>query len=179
MGIYQIAFLEKIPKSAAVNESVELTKLARKRSAAGLVNAVLRKCEPDKLLQDLDTGLPGRSRNYWRACGGRFPSWLLSDGKPTSGSMRQTGWPGPRTQVPSTTCGSAPVRRSRTKSSGDFEEKGSQVRRGRYAAQRSDCRGGRRNCFAALAEEMGLAIQDEASQLVAELVDVRRATARA
>ena len=34
MGIYQIRFLEKIPKSAAVNESVELVKAARKRSAA-------------------------------------------------------------------------------------------------------------------------------------------------
>jgi 16S rRNA (cytosine967-C5)-methyltransferase len=45
MGIYQIGFLEKIPKSAAVNESVELVKAARKRSAAGLVNAVLRKCQ--------------------------------------------------------------------------------------------------------------------------------------
>jgi 16S rRNA (cytosine967-C5)-methyltransferase len=47
VGIYQIAFLEKIPTSAAVNESVELTKLAGKKSAAGLVNAVLRKCQPE------------------------------------------------------------------------------------------------------------------------------------
>lgn len=46
MGAYQIRWLSRIPKSAAVNESVELTKLARKRSATGLVNAILRKCEP-------------------------------------------------------------------------------------------------------------------------------------
>ncbi|MGD0920573.1 MAG: transcription antitermination protein NusB [Terriglobia bacterium] len=46
LGVYQIRFLEKIPKSAVVNEAVELAKSARKRSAAGLVNAVLRKCEP-------------------------------------------------------------------------------------------------------------------------------------
>ena len=46
LGVYQIRFLRKVPKAAAVNESVELVKLARKRSAAGLVNAVLRKCEP-------------------------------------------------------------------------------------------------------------------------------------
>ncbi len=58
MGVYQIAFLEKIPKSAAVNESVELTKLARKRSAAGLVNAVLRKCEPERLLEHLGGAVP-------------------------------------------------------------------------------------------------------------------------
>jgi 16S rRNA (cytosine967-C5)-methyltransferase len=43
MGAYQLRFLEKIPARAAVNESVELVKMARKRSAASLVNAVLRK----------------------------------------------------------------------------------------------------------------------------------------
>lgn len=43
MGIYQLRFLEKIPARAAVNESVELVKRARKSSAASLVNAVLRR----------------------------------------------------------------------------------------------------------------------------------------
>src|SRR6202451_3816140 len=43
MGTYQLRFLEKIPARAAVNESVELVKMARKTSAASLVNAVLRK----------------------------------------------------------------------------------------------------------------------------------------
>jgi 16S rRNA (cytosine967-C5)-methyltransferase len=44
MGLYQLRFLERIPASAAVNESVELVKRARKSSAASLVNAVLRRC---------------------------------------------------------------------------------------------------------------------------------------
>ena len=48
MGAYQIRFLERVPKRAVVDDAVELTKAARKRSAAGLVNAVLRKCEPPK-----------------------------------------------------------------------------------------------------------------------------------
>src|SRR5579863_3485701 len=43
MGAYQLRFLEKIPARAAVNESVELVKRARKSSAASLVNAVLRR----------------------------------------------------------------------------------------------------------------------------------------
>jgi 16S rRNA (cytosine967-C5)-methyltransferase len=43
IGLYQLRFLEKIPTRAAVNESVELVKLARKTSAAPLVNAVLHK----------------------------------------------------------------------------------------------------------------------------------------
>lgn len=43
LGIYQLRFLDRIPASAAVNESVELVKRARKRSATTLVNAILRK----------------------------------------------------------------------------------------------------------------------------------------
>src|SRR6202041_1238138 len=43
IGAYQLRFLEKIPPRAAVNESVELVKMARKTSAASLVNAVFRK----------------------------------------------------------------------------------------------------------------------------------------
>jgi 16S rRNA (cytosine967-C5)-methyltransferase len=44
MGLYQLRFLQRIPARAAVNESVELVKRARKSSAASLVNAVLRRC---------------------------------------------------------------------------------------------------------------------------------------
>lgn len=44
MGAYQIIFLDKIPKSAAVNESVNLTKKYAFKSSS-LVNAILRKLE--------------------------------------------------------------------------------------------------------------------------------------
>jgi 16S rRNA (cytosine967-C5)-methyltransferase len=43
MGIYQLRYLDRVPRHAAVTESVELVKRARKASAAGFVNAVLRK----------------------------------------------------------------------------------------------------------------------------------------
>ena len=43
LGVYQLLFLDRVPARAAVHESVELVKRARKRSAATLVNAVLRK----------------------------------------------------------------------------------------------------------------------------------------
>jgi 16S rRNA (cytosine967-C5)-methyltransferase len=43
VGAYQLLFLDRIPAHAAINESVELVKKARKRSAAGMVNAVLRR----------------------------------------------------------------------------------------------------------------------------------------
>ncbi len=43
MGVYQLRWLDRVPAHAAINESVELIKRARKRSATGFANAVLRK----------------------------------------------------------------------------------------------------------------------------------------
>ncbi len=47
IGLYQLRFLARVPASAAVNESVELVKRARKASASTLVNAVLRRASAE------------------------------------------------------------------------------------------------------------------------------------
>ena len=171
MGIYQIAFLEKIPKSAAVNESVELTKLSRKRSAAGLVNAVLRKCQPENFLQDLKKAQlddPEVLASVRRS----VPAWLLARWEANFGVEEANRLALAGVQVPATTlriCSSTPepdlvIER--------FKEKGCKVRRGGFApraliVETND------GVISRFAEEMGLAIHDEASQLVAEIVNVR------
>ncbi|MBR0483506.1 MAG: 16S rRNA (cytosine(967)-C(5))-methyltransferase RsmB [Oscillospiraceae bacterium] len=43
LGFYQMKYCDKIPDSAAVNESVRLAGQFRKKSASGFINAVLRK----------------------------------------------------------------------------------------------------------------------------------------
>ncbi len=76
LGVYQIQFLERVPKSAAVNDAVELTKKVGKRSAAGFVNAVLRKCPLDRKaakqeqFENLDRVMRERVRRA-------TPAWLL------------------------------------------------------------------------------------------------------
>jgi 16S rRNA (cytosine967-C5)-methyltransferase len=45
LAVYQLRWLSRVPARAAINESVELVKRARKRSAAPFVNAVLRKLD--------------------------------------------------------------------------------------------------------------------------------------
>ena len=50
MGAYQIVFLDKVPKSAAVNESVNLCKKYGGKSI-GFVNAILRKVEKSDYLE--------------------------------------------------------------------------------------------------------------------------------
>lgn len=66
IGIYQLRYLDRIPAHAAINASVDLVKQARKRSAAGFVNAVLRKVNRDPIpWPDLATELS-------------MPPWLLA-----------------------------------------------------------------------------------------------------
>ncbi len=43
LGVYQLRWLDRVPARAAINESVDLVKRARKRSAAPFANAILRK----------------------------------------------------------------------------------------------------------------------------------------
>jgi 16S rRNA (cytosine967-C5)-methyltransferase len=43
LGAYQVLFLARVPSRAAIHESVELVKQAKLKSAAGYVNAVLRR----------------------------------------------------------------------------------------------------------------------------------------
>ena len=50
LGAYQLLFMDKIPESAAVNESVKLTKTNKCGYASGLVNAVLRKISKNGLV---------------------------------------------------------------------------------------------------------------------------------
>lgn len=47
LGLFQIIFLDRVPDSAAVNTSVELTKQTNSSRAAGFVNALLRKAAVD------------------------------------------------------------------------------------------------------------------------------------
>ena len=42
-GLYQLIFLDKIPAHAAINDAVNLTQKAKKTSAKGFVNAILRR----------------------------------------------------------------------------------------------------------------------------------------
>ena len=65
LGLYQLRYLDRIPPHAAVNESVELVKRFGQRSAAGLVNAVLRKVHRQPVV------FPDRATEL------ALPAWLV------------------------------------------------------------------------------------------------------
>src|ERR1051326_3446221 len=73
IGAYQKQFLSKVPAHAAVNETVELVRQAKKTSAAGLVNAVMR-----KMGRSRDPQVQPKSASAADLAGGyAHPHWLV------------------------------------------------------------------------------------------------------
>ena len=67
VGAYQLHFLERVPAHAAVSESVSLVRAARKASATGMVNAILRKV----IAAELPAVWPDRATAL------SMPEWIL------------------------------------------------------------------------------------------------------
>ncbi|HEY3930452.1 MAG TPA: 16S rRNA (cytosine(967)-C(5))-methyltransferase RsmB [Candidatus Koribacter sp.] len=69
LAAYQLRFLDRVPANAAVNESVELVKRARKRSAVPFANAVLRKLAKDaaSISDDPKSAHPSWLVDRWNA----------------------------------------------------------------------------------------------------------------
>lgn len=77
MGIYQILNMDKVPDSAAVNESVKLSKKYSNRGAQGFVNGILRNIVRNKG----NIGFPDRERDMVKYLSVRYsyPEWIIED----------------------------------------------------------------------------------------------------
>jgi 16S rRNA (cytosine967-C5)-methyltransferase len=179
MGIYQIRFLQKIPKPAVVNDAVELTKVARKRSAAGLVNAVLRKCNPSAVrlgsvsFEELEPeGIEAVQRTiprwlFERWAARRWPRSASAEGLTSAETALRLAWAS--AQVPPAilrvTAGDA----GRETLMAELAQEGISVVPGAFSRFALLVKSG--NIHSARAWRQGrVVIQDEASQLVTELV---------
>jgi 16S rRNA (cytosine967-C5)-methyltransferase len=76
LGAYQLQFLSRVPARAAIFESVELVKAARKRSAASFANAVLRKIAAAGT-EDTFVAISTSSDATMLARNSAHPSWLI------------------------------------------------------------------------------------------------------
>jgi len=76
LGVYQMQFLTRVPARAAIFESVELVKAARKRSAAPFVNAVLRKTPAT--LHDVLAQIDNSPDADALAQNSSHPAWLVT-----------------------------------------------------------------------------------------------------
>ncbi len=78
LATYQLRYLDRIPASAAINESVELVKCARKRSAAPFVNAVLRKfASGTSINQDIRQLASSHASAETISASSAHPRWLV------------------------------------------------------------------------------------------------------
>src|SRR5688572_5657182 len=76
LGAYQLLHLDRVPASAAVNDAVALTRRARKTSAAGLVNAVLRALSRNSHRLPLPLRPPGGDPLPYLEVSLSHPGWL-------------------------------------------------------------------------------------------------------
>ncbi|MGD0955359.1 MAG: 16S rRNA (cytosine(967)-C(5))-methyltransferase RsmB [Candidatus Acidiferrales bacterium] len=171
MGAYQLRFLGKIPARAAVNESVELVKRARKASAAPLVNAVLRRIAEDAKSpagKFLPPNVPATER---LAMLHSHPTWMVERwlsrvGEPSTIALLEAD-----NRAPRLSCALNDADR-RDEIFRGLEKAGLRVEPGRFLKSAFAVSGGspsRTEAFRA----GGISIQDEASQAVPLLLGVQ------
>jgi len=166
LGVYQIQFLAKVPKPAVVNEAVEMTKAARKRSAAGFVNALLRKVAPSGTgtqlrFEDLDEAGQASVRRT-------VPGWLLKrwDSMGDDVALR-LAWAS--TQVPQTVLRVVNLGEDIAGLRDELASDGVKTQAGKFSPRALVVTSG--NVQASQSLRQGrVVIQDEASQLVVDLL---------
>ena len=171
MGLYQLRFLDKIPAHAAVNESVELVKIARKTSAASLVNAVLHKAATEAR-QSAEQFLPRKLARAERlAISYSHPAWIVHRwitrlGEPPAITLLEAN-----NQRPRLSCVlNAPDRRESVL--GDLQKAGLHVDSGLLLKDAFVLSAGSPSRTQAFRNGL-ISIQDEASQAVPLLLGVR------
>jgi 16S rRNA (cytosine967-C5)-methyltransferase len=160
MGVYQKQFLSKIPAHASVNETVELVKHAKKFSAAGLVNAVMRKVKSvayDPHAAQL-TGIAYLSSAL------AHPKWLVERWIENLGDASTKSICEYDQRIPTTT-----LRLSSPEDETILTEQGIQLAAGALLKNARTVTSG--DLSAAILDHK-ISIQDEGSQLVAALVGI-------
>lgn len=74
MGIYQLIFMDRIPSSAAVNESVNLAKKHGHKGTIGFVNGVLRNIDRNK---DEFMKIKGKNKAEYISIRYSHPTWMV------------------------------------------------------------------------------------------------------
>jgi len=174
LGIYQLRFLDRIPASAAVNESVELVKRARKRSAANLVNAILRKAAKEPIagitLADSVARVLPAELSLADRLGIQYshPTWMVERWVRIYGEERTRGLLQSNNRTPTLTGYLLDTQR-KDESMLSLLRAGCRVRPGRLLRDAWIFEGGNPAACEAVRSSW-VAIQDEASQAVAGLV---------
>jgi len=170
LGLYQLRFLTRVAARAAVNESVDLVKQARKHSAAPLVNAVLRRAS-EHSSQPLDEMVPHDSPIAERlGILHSHPTWLVERWLTHYGEARTLALLEANNQAPNL-AGTVHDPARRAEAIRSLEDAGMRVEPGKLLRSAFIARGG--NPTRTKAFRSGwISIQDEASQAIPLLLGV-------
>ena len=171
IGLYQLRFMQKIPAHAAVHESVELVRRARKSSATTFVNAVLRKAsvEINKPAEEyLSDELPLAQR---LGILHSHPTWLIERWLSRLGAAETTKLLRSNNQSPRLSCAASDPR-ARAAVIEELTQSHLSIEPGRLLQSAFSVSGGSASRTRAFREGR-ISIQDEASQAVPLLLDVQ------
>ena len=160
LGLYQLLFLDRVPDHAAINESVELVKKAKKFSASGFVNAILRRVTREETVLEFADDLDRLSIET------SHPRWLLERWVAGFGAEEAAEIAYANNEIPS-------VAFRRTCNSGDGIDTllsrfhTSDTVEGCFITERTTPE------LRSLSEQGLIYFQDEASQLVAQSIDLK------
>jgi 16S rRNA (cytosine967-C5)-methyltransferase len=171
MGLYQLRFLARVPARAAVNESVELVKRARKTSAATLVNAVLRRTAGEDgtpAAEFVPADIAGAER---LGILHSHPTWMVERWLGRFGEKRTVALLEANNRAPRLSCALHDLKR-KEEIFGGLRSAGLRIEPGQILQSAFAVNGGSPTRTAAF-REGAISIQDEASQVVPLLLGVR------
>lgn len=157
LGLFQLFFLDRVPSHSAVDESVKLTSAARKGSARGFVNAILRRSLRERFIAAYDDETERISIET------SHPRWLLERWEKQFGRAEASGLAEANNRTPQVSF------RLTGHAAADLDLSGS---RPSQTVEDSFLVTDNSEKFRALAERGAIYFQDEGSQLVGRLVSV-------
>ena len=168
LGLYQLYYLDRVPPSAAVNESV---KLARRHGHEGLVklaNGVLRSCVRRR--EELQAKAKAQEPILALALETQHPQWLINRWLAQFGLQETQALCDFDNQSPLLSLRVNTLAFSREQVLGRLEELGGQAEASRWSPEGILCR--RLPALATVLQELGTAlyIQDESSMLAARVL---------
>jgi 16S rRNA (cytosine967-C5)-methyltransferase len=182
MTAFQLLHLDRIPASAAVNDAVDLARKAGKKSASGLVNAVLRRISRERRTLPLPPRPdPAEGARRSSATGPAtayltttlsHPEWLVSRWLDRYGFEATEAWAMFDNSPAALTLRANTLRTSRDELAAALARQGVDTTPTRFAPHGLTVASGN-PLLTPLAGEGLFLVQDEASQLVAELTAAR------
>lgn len=174
---FQLLYLDRVPASAAVNDAVNLTRKVGKKSAAALVNALLRRVsrERSKLPLPSRPADPASHRDAtldYLSITLSHPRWLVARWLARYGFEAAEAWAQFDNRPAPLTLRANRLRGTREQLAARLQSHGVHTGPGEFAPDALIVRSGN-PLLTPLASEGLFVVQDEASQLVAEFANVR------